>query len=319
MTANSLNFRQLECFFAVSDHLHFGRAAAELHLSQASVSEAVSGLERQIGAPLLHRTTRRVSLTTFGEYFLAQTKPPWDELHKAYGLAKVRRRDTQEIVLAHTPELGHLVLPRLIEANSENSVTASTALWRPMSMHTHTQVEKAGNGGIDIGLCWAPVVRHPLAATRLAHCPFAVVLRANDELAQRRRLALSELRGRRIVVSARQVNMFIDAKLQAALLQSGLTASSLDEVEGYEEVTLRVATRGHVGIHPASIVAVNRTPGIAFRPLDEPDLTLDVSAIHRQEDTPRLATFIDLLRLATTLAIEGAITALNTAVQRPEP
>jgi LysR family transcriptional regulator, regulator for bpeEF and oprC len=48
----------------------FARAADDLELSRAAVSEAVAALERHLGARLLTRTTRRVALTTEGADFL---------------------------------------------------------------------------------------------------------------------------------------------------------------------------------------------------------------------------------------------------------
>lgn len=47
----------------------FTRAANELGLSRARVSEAVSELEQALGARLLHRTTRRVSLSDDGRAY----------------------------------------------------------------------------------------------------------------------------------------------------------------------------------------------------------------------------------------------------------
>ncbi|MET0767799.1 MAG: LysR family substrate-binding domain-containing protein, partial [Aeromicrobium sp.] len=195
-------------------------------------------------------------------------------------------------------------------------------LWRPVSMHTHVQMESIANGKVDIGLCWIPTVHEPLVATPLASCPFVVVASEDDPLTLRPQLTLADLRGRRIVVSSRQVNQFIDARLQSAFVQSGVTASHVDEVDGYDEVALLVATRGAIGIHPASIVGVNRVPGIAFRRLCEPDLDIEVSALHRIADTERLAGLIDLLRRVTAASIDRALGALvgtgdATAVETP--
>ena len=47
----------------------FRRAAAELGMSAASVSEAVRRLEDRIGARLLERSTRNISLTDAGHNF----------------------------------------------------------------------------------------------------------------------------------------------------------------------------------------------------------------------------------------------------------
>ena len=61
--------QQLRIFVAVADNGSFARAAAALRLARTSVTNAVSALEASIGARLLHRTTRRSSLTGEGEIF----------------------------------------------------------------------------------------------------------------------------------------------------------------------------------------------------------------------------------------------------------
>jgi DNA-binding transcriptional LysR family regulator len=53
----------------------FSRAGRELGLSQPSVSRILAGLEKEVGAALLMRTTRRVTLTDAGADYLARIEP----------------------------------------------------------------------------------------------------------------------------------------------------------------------------------------------------------------------------------------------------
>jgi DNA-binding transcriptional LysR family regulator len=61
---------EMRAFQAVADAGGFTAAAAELRVSQSLVSRAVASLERRLGTTLLHRSTRRVSLTDEGVIFL---------------------------------------------------------------------------------------------------------------------------------------------------------------------------------------------------------------------------------------------------------
>ncbi|WP_159945036.1 MULTISPECIES: LysR family transcriptional regulator [unclassified Nocardiopsis] len=60
----------LRCFLAVARELHFGRAAARLHLSPSALSEQVTTLERRLSRPLFDRTSRGVELTGHGRELL---------------------------------------------------------------------------------------------------------------------------------------------------------------------------------------------------------------------------------------------------------
>jgi DNA-binding transcriptional LysR family regulator len=60
----------LRAFVAVKEAGGFSRAARQLHLTQSAISHQIRRLEEQVGRPLLHRTTRSLTLTEDGEDFL---------------------------------------------------------------------------------------------------------------------------------------------------------------------------------------------------------------------------------------------------------
>ncbi|MGE0279995.1 MAG: LysR family transcriptional regulator [Rhizobiaceae bacterium] len=63
----------LRVFVRVADCASFTQAGSQLDLPRSSVSAAIAELEGLVSARLLHRTTRRVSLTNDGELLYART------------------------------------------------------------------------------------------------------------------------------------------------------------------------------------------------------------------------------------------------------
>ncbi|MFE2440539.1 LysR family transcriptional regulator [Streptomyces sp. NPDC059426] len=93
-----LEIRELECFLALSEELHFGRAAERLYVSQSRVSQLLRSLERRIGARLLERTSRRARLTPLGERFLADLRPAYEALYGAVESARWAARGVEGVL-----------------------------------------------------------------------------------------------------------------------------------------------------------------------------------------------------------------------------
>lgn len=76
-------FQEMRVFVAVADAGSFVRAADALRLSKTAVSRLVGELEARLGARLMHRTTRRLSLTPEGEVFHERCRQLLDGLAEA--------------------------------------------------------------------------------------------------------------------------------------------------------------------------------------------------------------------------------------------
>lgn len=76
-------FTELSAFAAVASHGSFARAAAQLRVSPAALSQTIRKLEERLGVRLLNRTTRSVAPSEAGARLLARLGPVLGELHAA--------------------------------------------------------------------------------------------------------------------------------------------------------------------------------------------------------------------------------------------
>lgn len=74
---------EMEVFLAIADAGSFAAGGARLRVSPPAVSRAVASLEDRLGARLINRTTRSLSLTEAGARFLESTRRLLDEIDTA--------------------------------------------------------------------------------------------------------------------------------------------------------------------------------------------------------------------------------------------
>ncbi len=105
--------RALEHFVAVADAGSFVKAARRLRTSTAAVSRGVSQLEEHLGARLLNRTTRTLSLTEIGRGFLDRSRELLTGLGEAEQFAASSARVTGKLRVSVPQSYGVLRLAPL--------------------------------------------------------------------------------------------------------------------------------------------------------------------------------------------------------------
>src|SRR6266511_1962778 len=110
-----MNPTLLRTFVAVAELRHFARAASLCNLSQPAVSHQIAHLEEEMGAKLLNRAARRVSLTVAGEVFLEEARRILAAVDRAHErMQEVARGAVGRIRLGATATPGLYLLPPLL-------------------------------------------------------------------------------------------------------------------------------------------------------------------------------------------------------------
>jgi len=112
----------MEVFVRVAEAGSFTRAAGALEISRASVSTAVQQLEAHLGVRLLHRTTRRVTLTREGEEYHARCLALLAELDAAEKMFEAPSDGLSGTLSIDVPtRIAHrIIIPQLPEFLSEH-------------------------------------------------------------------------------------------------------------------------------------------------------------------------------------------------------
>lgn len=176
-----VELRQLRYFVAVAEKLSFTRAAGRLHLSQQSLSAAVALLERQVGVPLLVRTTRSVTLTAAGTTLLQDAQRLLAAAETMLQRARSRAGQlTGQLRLGCSSDLQHVLTPLLRTLRSRQpdlGVDVTVGSQRAL-------LEDLRARRLDAVVTWRrPADQDDLHVHHLLSAPLLAVVRDDDPLA----------------------------------------------------------------------------------------------------------------------------------------
>jgi DNA-binding transcriptional LysR family regulator len=188
----SVEFRQLEAFVAVATELHFGRAAERLFIGQPTLSDLIRRLERELGTPLLTRTTRRVALTEAGAELLRFSKTILEDVAAAStAVRRIASGDGGTVRVGITPPVAPTLAPYLRASFAEGAPAVEvlqSQLWLP------TLLQAVADGGVDVAItCGLLPERDGVANEVFCAQPLLVGLRPQHRLADEPVVPLSQL------------------------------------------------------------------------------------------------------------------------------
>lgn len=294
-----MEFRQLECFIAVAEELHFGRAAERLCMTQPPLSRQIQLLEQDLGVTLFERNSRQVLLSAAGRHFLRDARPLLE--FSARAAATARRTSGGEaghITLGFTAVASYRLMPSMIMKARKLLAGVDIQLRETVSTDLDRLLVARE---LDAILARSVPQQAGIASRLIEREPLVLALPAGSPLCEHEKVPLRLLQGQPFVLySPREGKYFYDRIVGAF----GLADVQPDYVQraGQTHTLLALVRAGlGVGIVPDSAREL-RFEGVEFRPIGQRDLYADMYlAWHAQHDNPALDAF-----LSRVVGVDGA-------------
>ncbi|WP_333736923.1 LysR family transcriptional regulator [Streptomyces sp. IBSBF 2806] len=301
-----IDVQRLRVLRSVAEHGSFNQAAAALRLTPSAVSQHVAALERSLGAQVVARSTRGVTLTAAGRIMVGAAESVAAELEHAKQQVDRLGSGRTQLTIATFTSGGRLLLP--------GALTHLTAAHPDTVVHVReAEPEDAlplvRQGAVDLALAYhfdGPLPGQPgrsssLAWTALMEDPLHVVLPEAHPLAGREALDIAELAAEPWVLGCLKSESYLRRYAERAGFDPEVRGTTTD----YFFARSLVAAGMGISLIP-SIAQTPRMAGLRTVPVAPPAPTrhIGVATIHRR-DHPQVSTLIQALQGQAAALGEG--------------
>lgn len=289
--------RALRQFVALAEELHFGRAAARLHMTQPPLTTAIQALERRLGAPLFLRTQRSVALAPAGAALLPEVRrllAAADDLPRraqaaAAGLSG-RLRLAFVSSIAYGPLPGWLSGFRAAQPEVALELREATI---------DVQLEAFAAGEIDAGFVLHAEGAPPpgLQAWLALREPLVMALPEDHPLATRSSLPFARVAEQPLVIFPRGIAPSLFDAIVGHYRAQGTTPRIVQEAIQMQTIVNLVSAGLGLAWVPASLMQLQR-PGVVYRPLAGAPLHCDTSLVWTAPASPVVQRFVGHVQAA---------------------
>jgi DNA-binding transcriptional LysR family regulator len=276
----AVELRDLRYFLVVAEELQVTRAAARLHVSQPTLSQAIDRLERQVGAPLFTRHAAGVRLTAAGQVLVTKATAALAAVDEA--IAAVAEAPPESLTIGFVPPV-HDAAGAAAAALRSSHVDVDL---RWVALDYAGTLHALRRAAIDVAFVWARSADPALSFASVIAERQTVLVARDHPLAARPAVSFDDLR-HITERSSRQLLLDPCALTEPRAPQE--RARPLPPT--MDEIWALVASHEAVALVPASVGRRSARAGVVMRPVfDRPDAVLAVA--WRTADTRREVTTV---------------------------
>jgi LysR family transcriptional regulator, hydrogen peroxide-inducible genes activator len=171
--------KQLQYFLALVETEHFGRAAEACYVSQSALSSAIAECEEILGAQLVDRTNRQVTITSIGQRIAVQARLCMQDLDSLVEMAQgVSEPLAGELRLGVIPTIAPFILPPVLPKLRRNYPKLHLLLSEGQTDRIYRQLM---DGELDVILVALPWEMRGVETEALFRDPFCLAYREGTE------------------------------------------------------------------------------------------------------------------------------------------
>lgn len=289
----NVTLRQLQVFVAVSEALHFTRAADSLQVSQSWVSTQIKELEQALGLKLFDRHTRMLRLTDAGAEILPLARKAVADLQSVIGSSReLKALGRGRVSFAAASIQAALVLPRLIREFTDLNPCVKV-VQRDVQQHEVHDLVRSGE--VDFGVGTPFQARHDLGTRLLWQETFCAVMPRDHPLARRARVTWRDVESLPLI--GPPAGNPVREQLDLALAKEDITLTRA--YEAWLPLTIVGMVEGGlgIGVMTTSMAPVAKSMNLAIKEITQPVVKREVSLLFHPDRSlsPAAQSLSDLI------------------------
>jgi DNA-binding transcriptional LysR family regulator len=285
--------KQLRCFVAVGEELHFGRAAKHLHMTQPPLSRQIQMLEQELRIKLLTRTSRSVRLTPAGRAFLPEARRILALTESAAMAARrIAKGESGLIRMGFTASSSYDFLPRLLSLAHSSLKGFGVVL---NEMVTMQQMEALHANRIDFGLVRPPIDKRDLDVVCVARESLLLAVPARHRFATGPTPTMKDLAREPFITFSPVEGRYFYQLIERMFRKAGASAKYVQYISQVHSILALVSAGIGIALVPETAKKLH-FEGAVLRELAGPAVYAQLFMVSLTEnDNPALPAFRNLV------------------------
>jgi len=289
-----MEIRKAKAFLALAEELHFGRAAARIHMAQPPLSRLIRSLEDELGAQLFERTPRTVALTTVGAALVEPARELIMQSERMTELARsIQRGETGRVRLGFAGASLHRTVSSLVRRVRAQHGELTVELHG--SQLSHPGMEKLRAGALDALIGRWDFLPRDIDSVVLAREELVVALPAGHRFVDADTVSAADVAGEPWVVLPGGSGATLSTRLHRLAARGRFVPRIVETAADSATQLLMVDAGAGIALTFSGVQENIPAHAVVFRPLSPSLGPVEVRLAWRRAGMgPALATFVDV-------------------------